>query len=1066
MDNDSARLPPTSSPASGEVRPPRERPVIPDHEVVRWIGGGSYGEVWLARNVMGTWRAVKVVRRRSFDHDRPYEREYEGIRRFEPVSRTHESQVDILHVGRNDRDGYFYYVMELADDATAGAAPGPEFEVQRAALRLPGDSRPGSATLNLEPGSLNPAQYSPKTLRRELDRRGRLPVAECVEVGIALATALEHLHGHSLVHRDVKPSNIIFVNGTPKLADIGLVTDTEATMSYVGTQGFLPPEGPGTPQADLFALGRTLYEMSMGRDRKEYPALPLDFPMMPEREELLELNAVLAKCCEPNLRRRYRTASHLRADLELLRSGQSVKRVRRLERRWRVALGTGATIAVVALLGTGFTIIRERTQEAQRRRLLGEAQRIRLTAHLQGWSSNAWRLTHEAAQIRADAELRDHAAAALAGLDARLAVEFNDFGASSVAFDASGGRLLLGGTTNQSAKVWDFSSGSLRSSKLPGRGPVGFRPDGTAVQLAVAGPVALLVWDVANDREWRRFDLPAGCRLPTPARDVLMAMPPDASLAAAGVIDADGTERVAVWSGDTGALVRNLPVAARALTFSPDASLLAAADRGGQVHIWSVADGNLLRQFDEGRVTVQCLALHRYPLLKEETFAPTEGWVLVAGNNAGKASVRDLAKGSVKAFCSGMDHGVLALALSPDGTLLAAGAGGWTHLFNPATGQPLLTLKFSDFVRGIAFAPDGARLAVCTEDRWVAGGVGVWDLEPGRGIQNLRGPSAPVGLVSFSDDGKLLAALSHDWQVGIWSLDTGRLRWLLDVPRGLSADNAALAFSPDGARFFYCSGTSARLWDLPGGRLAGAWNLPTGIVDRARFLGPEHIRLFRVESEASPTLLAPPAAEVGKRRVCRLRDLTLPGDATLLVAITNFPARVMDAVAPADGRFLVVSGTSAAGPPAEHAIIAFDGETGAELWRWPGVPTPICGWLALDRTGRFLAVNFDAANEAQLVDTTSWTIRALSSRADALAPEARLYAGRSGRPVPRSGCAVFAQEGQSPLVTLGIDFQTRGYYPAFSPDGTRVAWANSEGHVLLSDLTEVRRLLASVQLAW
>ncbi|MBI4661727.1 MAG: hypothetical protein HY735_23130, partial [Verrucomicrobia bacterium] len=101
--------------ATGGERTP---PQIPDHELLRLIGRGSYGEVWLARNVMGTFRAVKVVYRRSFDHDRPYEREFAGIQKFEPISRTHESQVDILHIGRNDQAGYFYYVMELADDAS------------------------------------------------------------------------------------------------------------------------------------------------------------------------------------------------------------------------------------------------------------------------------------------------------------------------------------------------------------------------------------------------------------------------------------------------------------------------------------------------------------------------------------------------------------------------------------------------------------------------------------------------------------------------------------------------------------------------------------------------------------------------------------------------------------------------------------------------------------------------------------------------------------------------------------------------------------------------------------
>src|SRR5438046_9504367 len=107
--------------------PPRfhhSTPSIPDHELLRCIGGGSYGEVWLARNVLGDYRAVKVIYRDRFEHDRPYDREFEGIQKFEPISRLHESQVDILHVGRNDGAGYFYYVMELADDA--GAIPNDE----------------------------------------------------------------------------------------------------------------------------------------------------------------------------------------------------------------------------------------------------------------------------------------------------------------------------------------------------------------------------------------------------------------------------------------------------------------------------------------------------------------------------------------------------------------------------------------------------------------------------------------------------------------------------------------------------------------------------------------------------------------------------------------------------------------------------------------------------------------------------------------------------------------------------------------------------------------------------
>src|SRR5262245_38548301 len=102
------------------------KPVVPDHELLRVIGQGAYGEVWLARNIFGEHRAVKVVWRREFgQEDRPFEREFEGIKRFEPISRSHPSQLAILHVGKNEEAGYFYYVMELADDVAPSQSAHP-----------------------------------------------------------------------------------------------------------------------------------------------------------------------------------------------------------------------------------------------------------------------------------------------------------------------------------------------------------------------------------------------------------------------------------------------------------------------------------------------------------------------------------------------------------------------------------------------------------------------------------------------------------------------------------------------------------------------------------------------------------------------------------------------------------------------------------------------------------------------------------------------------------------------------------------------------------------------------
>ena len=302
-------------------------PEVPDHELLRLIGRGSYGEVWLARNIMGAWRAVKVVRRDTFSSERPFEREFGGIQRYEPISRSAEGVVPILHVGRTAEG--FHYVMEVADDATFGP--------------------PGA-------GKWNVASYVPRTLRSDLHRLGRLPIAECLELGQALATGLAHLHRHGLVHRDLKPSNLIFVNGRAKLADLGLVGSIDENRSFVGTLGYIPPEGPGSATADIFALGRVLYEAATGLPPEEFPNPPPDWLSGEIPHGALELHEVILRACETDVVRRYQSAAALQADLALLQSGQSVRSARKLERRVRTLRRAGA-VAVAAAVMAGVLVL-------------------------------------------------------------------------------------------------------------------------------------------------------------------------------------------------------------------------------------------------------------------------------------------------------------------------------------------------------------------------------------------------------------------------------------------------------------------------------------------------------------------------------------------------------------------------------------------------------------------------------------------------------------------------------------------------------------------------------------
>lgn len=278
---------PSSHVYSGIIAKTSDTPPIPNLEILGRIGGGSYGEVYLARTVTGMYRAVKVVRREDFEYERTFEREFEGIQRYEKVSQDHPGLVDVLHVGRDDAAGFYYYVMELADDE------------------------------NGEPVEARLASYKPRTLSSDLRRRAVRTVRECVDLGIAVAGALGHLHRAGLTHRDVKPSNLIFVKGQAKLADVGLVAST-GQRTFVGTEGYVPPEGPGTSSADLYSLAMVLYEMHTGKDRLDFPELPtnLEIPPSVNRDEWRALNAVICRAGSPDPRKRYESAGALIRALE------------------------------------------------------------------------------------------------------------------------------------------------------------------------------------------------------------------------------------------------------------------------------------------------------------------------------------------------------------------------------------------------------------------------------------------------------------------------------------------------------------------------------------------------------------------------------------------------------------------------------------------------------------------------------------------------------------------------------------------------------------------------------
>ena len=675
---------------------------IPDHKLLRRIGKGSYGEVWLARHTFGAYRAIKIVFRKSFKEHRPFERELSGICKFEPISRSHEGFVDILHVGINEAEGYFYYVMELADDETRGQ--------------------------NVEPES-----YSPKTLAKELGPQGKLAVQDCLRLGLELSAALAQLHKHGLVHRDIKPSNIIFVNGVPKLADIGLVAAIDEARSYVGTPGFIPPEGPGSPGADVYSLGKVLYEASTGKDRQEFPDLPTQWDKLPDHDLFFELNEVIVHACKTDVRDRYKSAWDMHADLVALANGKSIRRLKVLELRFsRIKKGTliglciGGVVTMIA-----YPLYREWKVSTEFRQRQAGAHIERGTRLMES-RDLLGSLPHFAEALALDngdpaRELSHRLRLGSVLAQCPKLIQFWSLSNElcTTRFSPDGQQVLIGERAGK-VQIFDLATSkptSVRFGHATFLQQCVFSRDGKYILTASEDKTAR-IWRITDGTELLRFEHPE------------RVLGTDFSADGIHIVTACEDKIARVWNiqthqcefllkGHTGAVIF--------VAFSRDGQRIVTCGCDNTVRIWDGLDGHAI-----------CAPLRHQTWARSANFSPDRRRIATACFDR-KARVWDAETGKPISAEMLHDDNVSGVEYGSSGNVILTGCFDHTaRLWDAGEHQPVHPVSVipqSDRVVDINFHPDGHRVVIGCLD----GSVRVWDLAGG-----MIFPQPTSG--SFSED--------------------------------------------------------------------------------------------------------------------------------------------------------------------------------------------------------------------------------------------------------------------------------------------------------------------------
>ena len=699
--------------------------------------------------------------------------------------------------------------------------------------------------------------------QHQLNTRDRLTLVA------KICDAVDHAHGHGVVHRDLKPDNILVdERGEPKVLDFGVarIVDHEraarsmatATGLLIGTLTYMSPEQVGARpdevdgRSDVYALGVIAFELLAGR-------LPLDVSSVSIPEGLRRIRdvdspdlgsvdsrhrgdvaTIVAKCLEKEPGRRYASAADLSRDIRryladepiLARPQSGFYQLRKFARRNK-AIVAGVLVAFLALVAGTIVATRQAVIANRERATAVEFQH---------------RAEHQAYQARVAA-----AATAIESHDTVLAHSnleaapehlrgwewrhlHTRLDQSSWAFDAGTSRHTevrfaaddkhLAVLDRSSMPFVVFSLALAADPEPLERFPVGMsRP--YRAPLEAQWQAIRSIHFVRGESQIELTDPSGGgARLLRRCGDALQgaqgtgvrALAADGRRAllsfTIGTTPAQSEVRLCDLDTGEGGPAFRIPYG-WAFSMSSDGSTLAVSPKiegaTNRVDLFSTKDGAQLGAF-------------RMPL---DDFTALElshdGGLLAAGSFNGVLRLWNVEKGQLLAERRAHNGNYISVVrFGPDGTRIASGGTDRTvHLWpSDLSGQPVILHGHADHVYEVRFSRSGDRLA--SADR--GGSIRLWNLDETLAQpQVLRGHESYVNPVCYSPDGRLIVSGSWDGTVKIWDAMTGEELRTLDLSPGVEFGVTSLAIDEDGFRL--AAGTTHAgifLYDLVTGRSLGS----------------------------------------------------------------------------------------------------------------------------------------------------------------------------------------------------------------------------------------------------